>query len=873
MTARGNSRTATATKWRWALAATFLLAAYLGVAAGDPAHAATDGQTAGQTAGQNEGIQHYRDLLQSGTVNNNLGRFEAAEQSFREALEACTQVFGADHPDCGDAVLRLALEISNQERYEEAAIMFQRAEPLARAASSPLDFPRYLTYLAMDRANRHEFTDAFDLVTKANHQRQGLVQTQVAAAGKGERGAKQGLDRTMADLAHGLFVQASVALKLDRLDEARVTAHLARRLILRVKSVPKWWTANVDELLAVIDLRQGKSEDAKERLELALETKRLALGNTRAVALSHLTLGSVYNVGQEDLAAIQAMRPGLAIINNELGEVPGVDVERLIPFLVSAQIEAENAPDKRAALYAEMFTASQLVRSNGTAKAVARMALRFASDNPAIAALVQQTQEATRQRDRLRLDLGRTAIAQGSGQGSGQGNSRTMAELRQDYARAVKTADALEAELTKAFPEYARLAIPSPVTGDQVSALLGPGEALIQILVGEKESFGFLVQGSEITATPLGIGRAALEATIRELRQPFEQNAQQIAPFDMAAAHGLYRTLLGPFERQLEGTRHLVVTTTGALLSLPFPLLVTTPPTGLRPDDYGRAAWLSRRMAVSVMPSIRAFTDLRGLVKPSAAPRAFVGFGDPSVAGTANGKGMAALAGYCRTNAPVPPELIRGLAPLPKTADEIRHVARVLGAQSSDIFLGAAATEERFRQIPLDQYRILYFATHGLLPGELNCQSEPGLVLTPPAGVASDQASDGMLDASEIAGLRLDADLVVLSACNTGGGSGRFGGDSLSGLVRAFFQAGARSLIVSHWQVDSTATTQLMSSVFDRIANESKLMPAEALRQAQMSLVNNPQTAHPFFWAAFTLVGVSSMDRQISSRPAADITD
>lgn len=813
--------------------------------------AASAGPLAAATDGPDDGPARYRELLQSGNLNNNLGRFELAEQAFRDALAACENAFGPEHPDCADPMTRLALEISNQERFEEAELVFQRAESLSREASSPLDHPRYLTYRAMGMANRRRFSEAFDLVTEANQRRQGVIQTTAAAAAKGESGARQALDHGMADLAHGLYVQAGMALRLGRPEDAKVTAHLARRLVLRVDGVPKWWTAVIDELLAVIDLRQGNIEAAEERLKLALETKRVALGNTRAVALSHLTLGAVYNEGQRDLDALQAMRPGLAIVNEELGEVPGVDVERLIPFLRSAHSETLRETDKRAALSAEMFVASQLVRSGGTAKAVARMAARFASGRPEVAALVRQAQEAARRRDQLRLDLGRAAISRG-----GQGSERRLADLRKAYAEAVKSASTLEEDLAEAFPDYARLAIPSPVPAKRLGELLGPDEALLHIVLGEEESFGFLVRGDAILAAPLGIGRADIESAVRELRQPFEEQGASIQPFDMAAAHALYRRLFSPFEEQLAGVRHLIVAPSGALLSLPFSLLITQPTTGLGPTDYARAAWLTKDMAVSVMPSVRAFADLRGLVKPSTAPLPFLGFGDPAVSG---GKGMSALAAYCRTGGAIPPELLRGLLPLPETAQELRHVAGVLGAKPDALFLGNDATEEKLRGLDLDQYRILYFATHGLLPGELRCQAEPGLAFSPPQGPNDDPARDGLLDASEIADLKLDAELVVLSACNTGGGgSGQFGGEALSGLVRAFFQAGARSLLVSHWQVDSIATTRLMSGLFDRLAADPAGGAAEALRRAQIALIQNPETAHPAFWGAFTLVGASA---------------
>lgn len=150
---------------------------------------------------------------------------------------------------------------------------------------------------------------------------------------------------------------------------------------------------------------------------------------------------------------------------------------------------------------------------------------------------------------------------------------------------------------------------------------------------------------------------------------------------------------------------------------------------------------------------------------------------------------------------------------------------------------------------------VVAVATHGLLPGELRCQSEPALVLTPPAGVASSPGDDGMLDASEMTQLKLDADWVVLSACNTAGPDGGLGGESLSGLTRAFLYAGARALLVSHWLVASRATTELTTGLFSVHARDTTLGRAEALRRSQLALLAQRETAHPFFWGPFVLVG------------------
>jgi CHAT domain-containing protein len=196
--------------------------------------------------------------------------------------------------------------------------------------------------------------------------------------------------------------------------------------------------------------------------------------------------------------------------------------------------------------------------------------------------------------------------------------------------------------------------------------------------------------------------------------------------------------------------------------------------------------------------------------------------------------------------------------PLPETAEELCTVASRLNANPNDIRLGARATEREIKRLSesgeLAQYRIVHFATHGALSGEVTGNSEPGLLLTPPD--TPSEVDDGYLTASEIAGLKLDADWVILSACNTAAG-GTEGAQALSGLARAFIYAQARALLVSHWAVNSQATVKLITGALSRIAADKSLSRAEAMRQAMLALIdgNNPIEAHPSYWAPFIVVG------------------
>ena len=177
---------------------------------------------------------------------------------------------------------------------------------------------------------------------------------------------------------------------------------------------------------------------------------------------------------------------------------------------------------------------------------------------------------------------------------------------------------------------------------------------------------------------------------------------------------------------------------------------------------------------------------------------------------------------------------VRELTPLPDTADELKTIAKVLGAPPGDVNLREAASETKVKSAPLGEYRIVQFATHGLVAGDLSGLAEPALVLTPPE--VPTEANDGLLTASEIATLKLNADWVVLSACNTAAG-GSEGAEALSGLARAFFYAGARALLVSHWAVYSTAATELTTKTFATLAASPGLGRAEAFRRAMLDLI------------------------------------
>lgn len=366
-------------------------------------------------------------------------------------------------------------------------------------------------------------------------------------------------------------------------------------------------------------------------------------------------------------------------------------------------------------------------------------------------------------------------------------------------------------------------------------------------------------------------------------------------PFDLAIAHRLYQALLGQVEDRIAG-KQLLVVPSGPLTSLPFQVLVTERPQVAVPkrfDGYRGTAWLGRRQPITVLPSVSSLQMLRRVVRDSNATRPYIGYGDPLLVGDGSCRLPIAPAACASTvspnGAPRPQrELmeavnrgldgiyrngsdpvsvtaeVRALCPLPDTAFELRCVAESLGAAASELQLGTEATETALRQFSksgkLSDYEIVHFATHGLLAGDVEAITrrggEPALVMTPPEHPIN-ESDDGLLTASEIAELQLDAEWVVLSACNTAAGD-TVGAEAMSGLARAFFYGGARALLVSHWPVYSDAAVQLLDITFATLGHDKTTSRSEALRLAMISLMDNTSQVdnpHPSVWAPFSVVG------------------
>lgn len=537
----------------------------------------------------------------------------------------------------------------------------------------------------------------------------------------------------------------------------------------------------------------------------------------------------------------------------------------------------------------ETFRAADVVRSRTVTRALGASAARAAAREPELADLVRRGQDTEQQLQALYGALGNTLSMRPD-----QQDPAVVNTLRSQLAQLTSARDILAREIERRFPGYAAMMAPHPVTLQEARSLLEPGEALIAFYVGHEQTFVWAVpKAGPAVFTAVPLGRATVGKAVGALRRslaPGGPTLGDIPDFDVETAQFLYAKLLEPVATGWRDAQSLVIVPHGALAEIPMALLVTErvelgPERGALFSRYRAVPWLSRRVAVTHVPSVQALKSLR--TQPPGRPdrRAFAGFGDPwfTQAHAKEGPRLSnprelvvggplsdATSISLRTR-PAPgletlasADLAR-LPRLPDTAEEVRSIAASLGADlTRDVFLGARANEDTVKRTPLRDRRVLVFATHGLLPGDLDGLLQPALALSAPtvAGVGG----DGLLTMEEILALELDADWVVLSACNTAAGFGA-GAEAVSGLGQAFFYAGARSLLVSHWPVEVSSSKELTTSLFRLSATAPHLSRAEVLRRAMMTLLDGPgfvdarsgQTvfsyAHPLFWAPFALVG------------------
>ncbi|MDO8400769.1 MAG: CHAT domain-containing protein [Bradyrhizobium sp.] len=797
------------------------------------------------------------------------GRYADAEPLYKRALAIFTKSLGVDHPETAIALNNLAQLYKDQARDADAEPLYKQSVAIFEKALGP-DHPNVaalLNNLAGLYGNQGRYVDAELL-----HKRSLAIREKALGPGHPNVG------QSLANLAE-LYLEQDLYADAEPLQK--------RALAILEKSLGPNHPAVATALnnLASLYKEQSRYADAELLHKRALAIREKSLGPDHPdVGHSLNNLAQLYREQARDADAEPFYKRAQAIFENSLGPThPGVAMalnnlaafyrdrgryvdalplvqrtaaqgiaRRTIAFPVLFQSQGQNLISVASA-FDDSYDIEQRATSSAAANAVSKLAARFAAGTGPLAELVRRDQDLTAENERL--DKGLIAALS---KPPAQRNAAAEDQIRKRIEAIKPERARLQEIFNQRFPDYVALSKPQPLSLSQTQALLADDEALV-VFDFDDRSYAWVVTRTDSDWMELKVSSKDLDADVKALRQSLSLRADK--PFDPQLAFKVYQATFGAFADRIAAKKRLSVVTNGALTSLPPALLVTKEPGGKELKDVD---WLIRSHAITILPAVSSLKILRTASATESAAKPMIAFGDPVFSRTAHAQAQRQVAMrsittfYSGTRIDIA-SLRERLPQLPGTRTEVQAIAKALDAHANDIKLGLAVTETAVKQARLDQYRIAYFATHGLVAGELEqftkSKAEPALALSIPDNATD--LDDGLLSASEIAQLKLNADWVVLSACNTAA-ENQPGAEALSGLARAFFYAGARSLIVSHWEVDDEATARLMTGTFQASARDTKLSHGEALRQSMLALLDNAKSdddAHPRLWAPFVVVG------------------
>ncbi|MBL4813001.1 MAG: CHAT domain-containing protein [Rhodobacteraceae bacterium] len=828
-------------------------------------------------------------LRERAAAETDLGQYEQANATLQEAVAVLLS------SDGGQAEVYLVLEdlaanAWQRDQLEVAAGLYAQADAMYRAGlaqGAQADTSFDLMILAHNRAklavDRGEAAAAADYLAQANahyaqaaaeqellpnqtREQAGLLETQALLAYlRGEEDAARDAALRAADVARSLYTPghpgqalalanaADLLFVLGDPDQAEALLHEADQIASAALPADTPLVVEINSKLVLAALQQGDIDTALQRLRLVTRARQSPL-----------------------------YRAGLA------GAVH--DFELMAWALLSR-------PAPSGAEIDEALAAIQWTQISQSADALAMMGARMAAANPAHAALLKHRQD-------LILEATRNRSALLAAYAAHRPDEQVSQDLNQRQAELAAALTQAEDEIAAAGLELSGLGRVQPLGLAEIQQLLAPGDVLVtfvlpglraEMVPGLDGSANLVVAISqtEVSFAPIAEpSRAALNRKISAfrcemaisdpgcgtgaaalLRGAMLDDVPQDGPvFDWQLAHGLYQDLFGGVASAVSAADHVIIVPPSDLLRLPFQALITAP----QPDfSLQTADWMIRQQAISVLPSIPSFALLRRDTPPARQPPRLLGIGDPLIgtgpAVDCDNLTLAALrsndsaetnlfsGGYAQGVALADPVRLANMARLADAACELRAISASFGPQNSTLLMQNAATETEIKALSqsgaLAGYDVLVFSTHGLVADETSAVS-PGLVMTPPARATL--LDDGLLTASEVAALSLNARLVVLSACSTAAGENA-AEEGLSGLARGFFQAGAKALMVTHWSVYSEAAVEVTTGLFAAQAAAPELSLPAALRRSTLAILDDPMAdalrLHPAYWAPFAIIG------------------
>ena len=831
-------------------------------------------------------------LTNLGVLRLQQGRHAEAEPLLSRALAGRERVLGRDDDETLDTLYSLAMLYRAQARLAEADTLARRVLDIRERTLGPA----------------HAYTlEALGLVGSLHFMRREYAEAESVYLRLRNQAQPLGSEHPrVIDAVEGL---AGVYLMTGRLREAEPLARQALAARERVYGPDHPETLRSLSVLANVYLFSERYREAQPLLARAMTASRQRLDAQHPdfLAAAENVVFATLHANRSDASALPVARQlvegarmrrggGSPDLFSQLqrsregrGRRGGVWYTL---FADAAAAAARTNPAATPQLLGEVFLALQDAVAGEASASIARMAVRRYADRRGgdLGALVRERES---QSERWRALSEQISQSFGA---IGDDAVRERDQLRAERERVEARVAAIDARLRSEFPDYFSLVQPQLVQGPDAQRMLRPDEAMLVVVPSEfgTHVMAFTNEGAEwgqaeATATDIKsmVDRLRWDAGAQSDATPEQVRAWEAArprgarpAFDRSTAHDLYRQVLGPLERVFAGKRRIYVVAGDSLAGLPFSLLVTQPPQGADDDPAALRAtsWLGDRFALVHLPSVQSLGLLRAVGRTSSTG-GFVGFGDPAFQGQATERGGRTrtasvssedVMSSARTGSGVPlanVEALRRLDQLPGTARELQAMGQVFGPQSSRIFTRSNATESAVYQADLSGARVLAFATHGLTPtdplgadgataSEVFELAEPGLVLTPP--MQASERDDGFLSASEVTSLRLSADWVILSACNTATGDAASAG--LSQLARAFFYAGARNLLASHWPVsdDVAALMTVRTLQLEREGVSRAEAFQQAMREIRMDSSRDTATsswAHPAYWAPFVLIG------------------
>lgn len=488
----------------------------------------------------------------------------------------------------------------------------------------------------------------------------------------------------------------------------------------------------------------------------------------------------------------------------------------------------------------QSYQLSQLAHASSTVLSTQKMAARFATGKDELSQLVRLLEAYQQQQVNMEKQFFQLASSAESSPGQ-------LQQIQQNIQTISNQITSTEKQLSLEFPQFLDFFSMKGLKLKETQNLLNSKESLLSFLVSREHTYVWVIDANNASFHLLPIGKKQLIKDIKKLRHSLDPALiTNFNLFDGETAYQLYQSLILPLKKRLKDTKKIIIVPDKALYTLPFEVLVASPEKIIAKKSFADTRWLVKQFAFSYLPSAVSLRAIRLYAKKSKAKNAFLGIGDPVLGEKYQPDTRRS------TPASTIASKISMLTPLPETADELKIMANNY-KESNHLILREKATELYLKnQVNLQEYKIIAFATHGVLAGELEQLDEPGLIMTPPNSPYGE--NDGYLKASEIAQLKLDSDWVLLSACNTASSDGTPDSDNLSGLSRAFFQAGTRALLVSHWSVWSEATVLLTTQTILNM-NTKLLGKAEAHQKSILNLMQNAKYAHPMAWAPFVVIG------------------